>query len=323
MKKILLSVLAMGMSLASVAQTNVEIAGNEPTSSGEGFEFLFQNGAFNSNQVNCLNLNGVGVSNHWGDVFGTAQAGASQGVGFHNGVRFNMDDVNDELLMEFDGTQDNIFCRLPVGNCANAGTGLLDMSVDKRIQVFAESSVPATLEVFLVVLNGANFQEVDGDATHLRPSVTFSTGDLKKEFCGNAPTHNWQGTDYTSSFNNVIGFAFKLNSSSTAGTLRIKHLKFGDACNLTAGTTSTTDASALDANLISVYPTPAKDVLNVDLSKIGAADLKLVSSNGQTVYSTSTSNSVELINVESFNKGLYVLQITSNGKTTTKKVVLN
>jgi hypothetical protein len=87
--------------------------------------------------------------------------------------------------------------------------------------------------------------------------------------------------------------------------------------------TSTADGDKLDASVINVYPTPAADVLNVDLSKLTAgAELKLVSSNGQTVYTTTASNSVAQINVADYTSGLYALQITSNGKTTTKKVVI-
>jgi hypothetical protein len=85
---------------------------------------------------------------------------------------------------------------------------------------------------------------------------------------------------------------------------------------------STSDAQFAES--ISVYPNPAKDVLNVDLSAAaGAKEVKLIGSNGQVVFSTSTSNSVEAINVEGFNKGIYMLQVITEGNTATKKVVLN
>jgi hypothetical protein len=106
-----------------------------------------------------------------------------------------------------------------------------------------------------------------------------------------------------------------------AGDLIINWIEVGS----TAGTHSVAtnlNGAQLDAAAISVYPTPSSDVLNVDLSSLTAdAELKLVSSNGATVYTTTASNFAK-INVAGYTSGLYALQITSEGKTTTKKVVI-
>lgn len=77
---------------------------------------------------------------------------------------------------------------------------------------------------------------------------------------------------------------------------------------------------------VTVWPNPAKDVLNVNFGqKLDNVQVALVDMSGRVVYQTKTgsvSNQDFSINTSSFSKGIYVLTISSNNKTLNKKVVI-
>ena len=95
--------------------------------------------------------------------------------------------------------------------------------------------------------------------------------------------------------------------------------------DISANSTATTAVSAaIDNSLISVYPNPAKEQINIDLSSLNSsnASVKIMNANGMLVYQGTASNSVETINSSSFNKGIYVVQVASDSKVSTKRIVI-
>ena len=71
---------------------------------------------------------------------------------------------------------------------------------------------------------------------------------------------------------------------------------------------------------ITVYPNPATDGINV-FSESSHIELKVYSSNGTMMESREGDNSYT-IDVSGYSKGIYLFQITSNGKITTHKIIV-
>lgn len=77
------------------------------------------------------------------------------------------------------------------------------------------------------------------------------------------------------------------------------------------------------ANSLSVYPNPAKDVINVQLETSEDAMVDLVDLNGKVVYSNSISgNNVNTISTADFASGIYTLTVTSGSDVSVHKVVI-
>jgi len=79
----------------------------------------------------------------------------------------------------------------------------------------------------------------------------------------------------------------------------------------------------LEDEVVTVYPNPVNNILNVKLSNpnIQIEKLRLTDVSGKIIYSH---QNTKAINVNGFSKGLYFLSIETNtGKTITKKVLIN
>lgn len=88
----------------------------------------------------------------------------------------------------------------------------------------------------------------------------------------------------------------------------------------TSGLLGKEDFTVTPLDLISVYPNPATDVLNVNAIASDITAVQIVDLNGRQVYAKSFSNvSDAQINVNELSTGMYLVNITSGDKTITKK----
>ena len=76
------------------------------------------------------------------------------------------------------------------------------------------------------------------------------------------------------------------------------------------------------AQKIKIFPNPTADQLNIDLGDLKGKRIQLFNTIGQQVYQKNISNTIEVLETASFNRGLYLLQITTDQGTITKRVVL-
>jgi len=78
-------------------------------------------------------------------------------------------------------------------------------------------------------------------------------------------------------------------------------------------------------NLFSVYPNPAKEIINIRLSNdVKQASIQIINTNGQKVYEKDAivgNNSA--INISNFSKGLYFIKVKTAQKVFTKKLFIN
>ncbi|KGO80968.1 hypothetical protein Q762_10005 [Flavobacterium cauense R2A-7] len=71
---------------------------------------------------------------------------------------------------------------------------------------------------------------------------------------------------------------------------------------------------------LNIYPNPANDFLHITTSANGVKTVTIYDVVGKQVLNTTTAN--EVINVSSLNAGIYMVKITEEGKTATRKLVI-
>ncbi len=76
------------------------------------------------------------------------------------------------------------------------------------------------------------------------------------------------------------------------------------------------------AQKIRIFPNPAIDQVQIDLGELKGERIQLFNTIGQQVYQKNISNSIEVLETSSFNRGLYLLQITTDEGTITERVLL-
>lgn len=84
---------------------------------------------------------------------------------------------------------------------------------------------------------------------------------------------------------------------------------------------TTGEIEELEGTPISIYPNPATNVLNIDVSG-KMQQLTLINPTGQLVFSQEVEAGTTTINLNGLESGLYFVRIENENNTTTKKVVI-
>ena len=75
----------------------------------------------------------------------------------------------------------------------------------------------------------------------------------------------------------------------------------------------------VEADLFSIYPNPVKDILNVQGKSLDAADFEIHHITGSKVMTGKINNGK--INVKHLTKGIYIISVKKEGKTSTLKFI--
>lgn len=87
---------------------------------------------------------------------------------------------------------------------------------------------------------------------------------------------------------------------------------------------ATASIDEVNANDFSVYPNPANDMINVSSNSLNINNLSIVDINGRQVMNNSYDGSISAsLNITELSSGLYLLNITTDLGTITKKLVKN
>lgn len=113
----------------------------------------------------------------------------------------------------------------------------------------------------------------------------------------------------------IGGFALRQDGTNTTPNIIIDELRIDTTPNFTLGTTNFNNISGLN-----VYPNPANDYLQITTAINGVKNIAIYDVMGKEVLNTTTVN--EVINVASLNAGIYLVKITEEGKTATRKLVI-
>lgn len=116
----------------------------------------------------------------------------------------------------------------------------------------------------------------------------------------------------------VYNWVFKSGSVGACGRAEI---------DVTAYCGITTDVKDLNKESITVYPNPAKDIVNIDLKAINTENysIELYNTVGQLVLSqnkTSNSGNIAQISTNKLDEGLYLVKVLAAGKNYTTRLVI-
>lgn len=118
----------------------------------------------------------------------------------------------------------------------------------------------------------------------------------------------------------IAGFVIRQGGNATAGTgnVEIDEIRVGQ--NWTEVTPSTLSVAQNNISGLKVYPNPAKNTLYVTSASFAEKQVELYDVLGKVALSTKVTN--QAVNIASLPKGVYVAKITEEGKTATRKVVI-
>ncbi|MGX7667553.1 T9SS type A sorting domain-containing protein [Flavobacterium pedocola] len=115
-------------------------------------------------------------------------------------------------------------------------------------------------------------------------------------------------------YTSVASFFLRQDDNKTPTTM-VDELKVATTVNFTLGTASFNNIEGL-----SMYPNPANDILHITTNANGVKTVAIYDVVGKQVLNTTTAN--ESISVASLNPGIYMVKITEEGKTATRKLVI-
>lgn len=323
MKKTILSFATLLLlAVGANAQTHSDLAGNEPTTDFDGYEYQFNGSATN----NCMPTSLPGTNANWGQIFGTG-AGTT---GFNAGFQVNF--ATDALTIESDGSGNIFSTRLSQGDCAvmyaGNATDRVNLSGlgDNVCQITLSSSVAVPqFSIFPAVLTGAGYDYVDGydplvlpGGSTRDPATPQALTTSSQTLTFTLPSHNWQNTAMP--MDKMIGWAITVRNASAANmaaTLTITSIKFGKSV-----VTGTTSANVVN-DQVTLFPNPAKGSFNVDVTamNVESASVKVMNANG-IVVKEFTASDVTTVSTDGLSKGIYLVQVTSGNKVANKKVVV-
>ena len=78
----------------------------------------------------------------------------------------------------------------------------------------------------------------------------------------------------------------------------------------------------IDRNLFNVYPNPATNEINVT-SDEPLTNVTILDITGKIVYTSSEITSNQTVNVSSLNRGIYMVQVMTDNKTSVKRLILD
>ncbi|GAA4759792.1 MULTISPECIES: T9SS type A sorting domain-containing protein [Flavobacterium] len=127
-------------------------------------------------------------------------------------------------------------------------------------------------------------------------------------------------TGTTAAPTQIAGFVIRQGGNATAGTgnVEIDEIRVGQ----TWASVTPSNLSVAQNNItgLKVYPNPAKNTLYVTSDSFTAKEVQLYDVLGKSVLNTKTVNNT--VNISSLSKGVYVVKITEEGKTATRKIVV-
>lgn len=204
---------------------------------------------------------------------------------------------------------------------------------------FPAVSVTAGESIFIAT-EAVEFNNFFGFAPDYTTSVVSINGDDAIELYENGTIIDTFGdvnTDGTgTAWEYLDGWAYRVSNTGPDGTFVIGNWTFSGINNLEGGTTNaattvpyplnqyTNALSINDFNSIdglSIYPNPViGNVLNISSTSNSDMNVAIFDVLGKQVINTKVTNNT--VNVSNLNAGIYIVKVTENGKTATRKLVV-
>lgn len=157
------------------------------------------------------------------------------------------------------------------------------------------------------------YYAIDGGSFTLKPNWN-SLGDANHTIIGDIAGTDFSATTLTHDIGTASSLIIKVVALNNAGS---EYFRL-DNLNIFGNTLSTVSNEAKE---FSLYPNPVKDgFVNITSKNNDAISVSVFNVLGKQVLNQTVSNNQ--LNVANLNAGVYILQISQNGNTTTKKLVV-
>ncbi|MEY5048568.1 MAG: Secretion system C-terminal sorting domain [Bacteroidota bacterium] len=313
MKKVLLTLVSVAMSLATFAQAPAEptqtlsqMSGNDVTASGNGYLYQFKSGPKANVTVDSA---GAATNSRWNSF------DSPEYVVTH-------DSLNSQLLVSVTGEESlswqSCSNRFYTGNGLNVNVNLSGATQEARkITAVVESDVEVPLfGIMIAAVVDDKFVLGDGNGSVAGTSFAWqklNAGMNTVTFYAADSTWDKKVLDLSAS----IGFALlarkDFDGHTATANLKIKSITFGDAV---LGI-SAEEVAALG---LSFFPNPAENQVSVSYNSNGkSVSVVLVDANGNAVASSVN----DVINTSSLASGLYYAKVFVDGEyATTSKIAV-
>ena len=158
------------------------------------------------------------------------------------------------------------------------------------------------------------------------PNVTLSAVNLS--VCSNSAQQTLNGSPSggTYSGTGVSGNSFSPTNAGAGNHTVNYNFTNSNGCSGSANINFTvsicTGINEFESKLISVYPNPAKDLINIELNNLSEmSKIEMYDVIGKLVYSVQTKDSLIPINVNELNNGVYTIRIINNQSSYLKRFI--
>lgn len=280
MKKLILSIAILALTVGVKAQTNSITSGNNPTSEAKGYTFKFNGDAV----ANCTSQtpNEGSIKASW-----DAKSTSIDTSGFADGnLILSVDTTNGW------GTSDAFVLIMTEDNCSMAPQDL-SLSPTFKFNINATSAVS---NFYVAFCDGS-----DNCADFSLFSTALEVGDNAIDYDGSTTDFKWETWDAKTVDSTDISYLLigiregAWGTAVTPGTYTIDDIQIGDAT--VVGT-----SNAIKNNSVAAFPNPATTRVNFETTLENVTIYNVV---GLPVYETQAASSVD---VSSFDSGVYFIQ---------------
>ena len=198
---------------------------------------------------------------------------------------------------------------IPSINATVASSGNVVAPQVVTIADLTAATVAATYESELVKINNVTFDTTVANFPTTAANVNITTGADTMIFRTLFTEADYMGTAKPVAATNIYALVGR-NGATAQVTSR-------NAADLNAPLSS---ASFSQIAGLKIYPNPAKNVLNITSDSFEAKTVAIYNVLGAQVLSANVTNAP--INVASLSRGIYVVKVTEEGKTATRKLVI-
>lgn len=136
-----------------------------------------------------------------------------------------------------------------------------------------------------------------------------------------APTVDTSADSSTGSRNNIVVVRLSLESNARTPTTILDEIRIGNTWQSVTGQAPLSVTENELSSKLKIYPNPAKDVISIETDNVKISSVELFTLLGQKVKSQSSLTDNKL-SVSDLSKGIYLLKVSAEGSSTTKKIII-
>lgn len=190
---------------------------------------------------------------------------------------------------------------------------------------------PTSTTVYTVSgdLTGCGTTAVSTATVEVNSNPTVTMGSLAGPYCINNPTVALTGSPSGGVFSGagVSGSVFD-PASSGAGTFTLTYV-YTDANSCSGSDNESvvvslcTGIEELSSSSVSIYPNPAKDILNISIDHFSTENthIEMFDAIGKLIVSDKVNNSLTSIDMSHLSRGMYTIRIVIDGKQLVRRIV--